>query len=71
MTLDLHGPDRLVFELNEIVGIEEIIFEEPRVADFFRVAIESARATQGLNLFRVRQPGHRVCKYNYAAHCID
>ena len=51
--VDLYRPNRLIFELNQIVGIEELVLGKQWIADFFRVAIEGATGAQGLNFFRV------------------
>jgi hypothetical protein len=51
--IDLNGPDRLIFELNQIVGIEEVVFGEQGMTDFFRVAVESATGAQCFDFFWV------------------
>jgi len=37
--IDLNGPDRLIFELNQIVGSKKSCSAK-KVTDFFRVAVE-------------------------------
>ena len=53
--IDLNGPNRLVFELKQIAGIEEVMFGEQGMADFLRVAIESATGTKRFDFLRVRR----------------
>ena len=53
--VDLYRPDRLIFELNQIVGIEEVMFGEQGITDFFRVAVESATGAQCFDFLGVRR----------------
>jgi hypothetical protein len=55
--IDLNGANRLVFELNHIMGIEEVVFAKQRVANFFRVAVQDAGGAQRLDFFRVGRHG--------------
>ena len=55
--VDLDGAKGLVFELNQVVGIEEGVLPEQRVADFLRVAIEGATGAQRLDFFGVGRHG--------------
>jgi len=51
--IELNGANRLVFELNHIMGIEEVVFAEQGVANFFRMAVQGAGGAQSLDFFRV------------------
>ena len=53
MAIEFHGANCLLFELHQIVGIEEVVFGEQGVANFFGVAIEGAGGAQGLNFFLI------------------
>ena len=67
LAVDLHRPNRLIFELNQIVRIEELVLGKQWIADFFRVAIEDAGGAQGLNFFPVGWHRVKECKVNYTA----
>ena len=67
LAVDLHRPNRLIFELNQIVRIEELVLGKQWIADFFRVAIEDAGGAQGLNFFPVGWHRVKECKVTYTA----
>jgi hypothetical protein len=48
--------------LNHIVGIEEVVFGEQRVANFLRVAIKGAGGAQQFDFLGIRW--HRVSSVN-------
>ncbi len=71
MAIELHRANRLIFELNQIVGIEEVVLGEQGVANFFRVAIKGAGGAQGFNFFSDYVALGCECKVNYTAYLTD
>jgi hypothetical protein len=68
--IDINRANRLVFELNHIMGIEEVVFGEQGVANFFRVAVQGAGGAQRLDFFRVGRHKLQECKVKYTAYCV-
>jgi hypothetical protein len=74
--VDLDAANHLVFDLQQVVRIEEVACLEQRIGYGLRMGIEDALLTECLNLCRIsrvcwhEKSGQLFCIYNYAAFQI-